>query len=111
MKHDERIRAAIGALEAQRDKLVAWFRKAPEEREADVEKVLQTIDTQGVVAGRRMMAALGLPTIPDKLCDPPNVLEVRHAQDHPEPECSAYRVTRPYSDWRSWIKFHANSTA
>jgi len=84
MKHDERSRAAIGALEAQRDKLVAWFKKAPEEREADVEKVLQTIDTQGVVAGRRMMAALGLPTIPDELCDPPNVLEVRHAQDHPE---------------------------
>jgi len=85
VKHDERSRAAIGALEAQRDKLVAWFKKAPEERAADVEKVLQTIDTQGVVAGRRMMAALGLPTIPDELCDPPNVLEVRHAQDRPEP--------------------------
>ncbi len=84
MKHDERSRAAIGALEAQRDKLVAWFRKSPEEREADVEKVLQTIDIRGVIAGRRMMAALGLPTIPDELCDPPNVLEVRHAQDRPE---------------------------
>ena len=84
MKHDERSRAAIGALEAQRDKLFAWFRKSPEEREADVEKVLRTIDTRGVIAGRRMMAALGLPTIPDELCDPPNVLEVRHAQDHAE---------------------------
>jgi len=49
-----------------------------------VEKVLRTIDTRGVIAGRRMMAALGLPTIPDELCDPPNVLEVRHAQNHPE---------------------------
>ena len=84
MKQDERNRAAIGALEAQRDKLVAWFRKSPQEREADVEKVLQTIDTRGVVAGRRMMAALGLPTIPDELCDPSNVLEVRHAQNRPE---------------------------
>ncbi len=84
MKHDERSRAAIGALEAQRDKLVTWFRKPPEEREADVQKVLRTIDTRGVIAGRRMMAALGLPTIPDELCDPPNVLEVRHAQNHPE---------------------------
>ena len=84
MKHDERSRAAIGALEAQRDKLVAWLRKTPEEREADVKKVLQIIDMQGVVAGRRMMAALGLPTIPDELCDPPDVLEVHHAQNHPE---------------------------
>ena len=84
MKHDERSRAAIGALEAQRDKLVAWFRKSPEEREADVKKVLQTIDMQGVVAGRRMMAALGLPTIPDELCDPPDVLEIHHAQGRPE---------------------------
>ena len=31
-----------------------------------------------------MMAALGLPTIPDELCDPATVLEVRHAQDRPE---------------------------
>lgn len=84
MKQDERRRAAIGALEAQRDKLVAWFRKSPWEREADVEKVRRTIDTRGVVAGRRMMAALELPTIPDELCDPSNVLEVRHAQDHAE---------------------------
>ncbi len=84
MEHDERSRAAIGALEAQRDKLAAWFRKPPEEREADVRKVWQTIDTEGVVAGRRMMAALGLPTIPDALCDPADVLEVRHAQDRPD---------------------------
>lgn len=84
MEHDERIKAALAALEAQRDKLVAWFRKPPAERQADIEKVLYTIDTWGVVAGRRMMAALGLPTIPDELCDPPNVLDARHAQDHPE---------------------------
>ena len=83
MEHDERIKAAIAALEAQRDTLVAWFIKPPAERQADIEKVLQTIHTRGVVAGRRMMAALGLPTIPDELCDPPNVLEARHAQSHP----------------------------
>lgn len=85
MEHDRRIKAAIAALEAQRDKLVKWFIKPPAERQADIEKVMRTIDTRGVVAGRRMMAALGLPTIPDELCDPPNVLDVRHAQSHPEP--------------------------
>jgi len=84
MEHDERIKAALAALEAQRDKLVAWFRKPPAERQADIEKVLQTIDMRGAVAGRRMMVALGLPTIPDELCDPPNVLDVRHAQSDPE---------------------------
>jgi hypothetical protein len=80
MKQEERSRAVIAALEAQRDKLVAWLRKPAAERAADVEKVLHVTDTQGVVAGRRMMAALGLPTIPDELCDPPNLLEVHHAQ-------------------------------
>jgi len=84
MEHDKRIKAAVATLEDQRDKLVTWFRKPLAERQADIEKVLQTIDTWGVVAGRRMMAALGLPIIPDELCDPPNVLEVRHAQSHPE---------------------------
>ncbi len=83
MEHDDRIKAATAALEAQRDTLIAWFKKPLPERQADIEKVLRTIDTQGVVAGRRMMAALGLPTIPDELCDPPNVLEARHAQSHP----------------------------
>lgn len=47
MEHDERSRAAIGALEAQRDKLIVWFRKPPEEREANVEKVRQTISGRG----------------------------------------------------------------
>lgn len=84
MEHDGRIKAAIATLEAQRDKLVAWFIKPPAERQADIEKVLQTIDMRGVVAGRRMMAALGLPTVPDELCDPPDVLEARHAQSHLE---------------------------
>ncbi len=84
MEHDGRIKAAIAALEAQRDTLIAWFIKPPAERQADIEKVLRTIDMQGVVAGRRMMAALGLPTIPDELCDPPNVLDARYAQSHPE---------------------------
>lgn len=84
MKHDERIKAAIAALESQRDKLIEWFIKPPAERQADLEKVMRTIDMRGVVAGRRMMAALGLPTIPDELCDPPNMLDVRHAQNHPE---------------------------
>ncbi len=80
MKQAERNRAAFAALEAQRDKLVAWLRKPAAERAVDVEKVLHTTDTQGVIAGRRMMAALGLPTIPDELCDPPDVLEVRYGQ-------------------------------
>lgn len=84
MEHDKRIKAAVAALEAQRDKLVEWFIKPPAERQADIEKVMRTIDMQGVVAGRRMMAALGLPTIPDELCDPPNVLDVRHAQNSRE---------------------------
>lgn len=85
MEHDKRIKAAVAALEDQRDKLVTWFKKPSTERQADIEKVVQTIDTGGAVAGRRMMAALGLPTIPDELCDPPNVLDVRHAQNHPGP--------------------------
>ncbi len=46
MEHDRRIKAAIAALEAQRDKLVAWFIKPPAERQAGIEKVLRTIDMQ-----------------------------------------------------------------
>lgn len=82
MTFDERARATVLALEAQRDKLMAWLAKPSAERQADAYKVQHTIEAHGIVAGRRMMEALGLPIISDELCDSPEVLEACTVQDH-----------------------------
>ena len=79
MTSGERARVTILALEAQRHKLTVWLAKPPAERQSDARKVQRAIETHGVVAGLRMMEALGLFVVPVGLCDPPEVLEAREA--------------------------------
>jgi hypothetical protein len=46
-------------------------RSAPRaEQLADLEKIADVRERHGVIAARRMFAALGLPTIPVGLCEP-----------------------------------------
>ncbi len=86
MTPDERARATWAYCEAHRHEWDAWSAQPWQERAAIQDKVSATIDARGVLAGREMARALGMPTIPDELCDPVEVLEARHAQDRDEIE-------------------------
>ena len=70
MTDDERAEAIVAHIAAHRTEWEAWNSRPKSERLADLDKIEATAKAQGAMAGREMMRALGMPLVPDELCDP-----------------------------------------
>ena len=81
MTRDERLAATIAYCKAHQHEWDAWEARPFAERYADMSKVEAATEAHGVLAGRAMMKALGIPTIPDELCDPVEELEAKYQAD------------------------------
>jgi hypothetical protein len=80
MTEAERARLTDEWVAAHAHEWDAWNGRSPAEQAADLDKINAAGDAGGPVAARQMMRALGLPTLPDELCDPVEALEARRAE-------------------------------
>ena len=79
MRSTDREAAILAYLEAHKAEWDAYLALPWQERAAMQDKVQAATDAGGAQAGRDMMRALRMPTLPDELCDPPEVLNARGA--------------------------------
>ena len=80
MTEAERARLTDAWFAAHAHEWDAWHALPLAEQAANQEKIDAAIESGGPIAGRAMARALGMPSLPDDLCDPVEVLEARIAE-------------------------------